>query len=221
MRRHVLHTGTKEWLYGIAAIWAVAVVALTFLVPISRDHSGRETQDHTGPVPAGVIQVKPDTYLTTSGNVLPTTICRGTEHDGNNDPYGDVGAVYTSAPVPKLNASFVVCDRAQTWNDHRPLSPNYWTAMGWTWTQTWFQGLVAGLAALMLGLWMLTGGIPDVLSYRRERRQFQALETQKALDRKKAKEADLEALSRLWAKDEITDAEYETKLAKLLVKHDA
>ena len=185
------------------SICATALLVATVII----DGQGRKPWHHAEPVPERVAMVTPDSYIVQDGGPSPSSICK------ESDNIDDTG-IEDTARIQRLRATFVECSRDQTWGDPRPGSKNFFNAAKEAVTSPYYFA-PAGVLALALTPMLISGRRHDL----RRAADQRAVVAQRAKERQAEKvrlEDKRAAVGAAYAKDEITEAEMEHALGKLL-----
>lgn len=185
------------WSYG----WCVTAAAVAVLIcAIATDSHGRSVNNHTNPLPSGVVQISKSQYIVQPNTVPVASICRGSTPD--HDPVGKL------VDLPQLrHASFVQCVKQQTWDDHRPQSPNFGRGIILTLINpAWYlpTGGWLALTTLLAGWWGIRGRARD-----RKLAKIEAKKVSMDLEQKRRE------LRQAYARDEINDLEFQTAMDRL------
>lgn len=188
---------TTDKFWGWYAALAVIVIVSLGICSIIVDNGGRKDWNHPQAMPSGMTRLTKSAYLVDSRvGIEAGDICKGGDGDTATPDYQSVN-------VPRLHAVFVQCARSQTWNDHRELSPNFGNGI--------MQTLRNPAWLIPMGGLLLIFSIPPWVAYGRETRYDRRLRKQRRLDANRKREL----LTNQWAKDEITDLEFENKLSQI------
>jgi hypothetical protein len=199
-----------ERLWWTAFWWLLASLVAFLVTSDFVDAQGRKDWMHTGPVPRGVVQLTPDTYLIHSGTGLRTSdVCRG-KPPGNADHEVIVDA------HPTADGIYVQCGRDQLWNDRRPKSVNYLHAMERVGTSPAWWALDGGALGLLLLFGVVPRAVADATEHRREARRRRRRRREAAARAELDREAQRRELVAAYARDEITQEEFERGLERVL-----
>ena len=193
-----------------AARWFVPILlALVILAcsAITIGEQGIKDNQHRGPVPAGITQLKPDLYLRDGrSGVDPNSICL---NGGGGDP-----AVTSVTTIPGKSVDLIDCYSDQQWNvkagPPRSFIPDGIVA---TLTAPWYWGALGGLLILFFPYGY-------VWAFRKRAKLNKALRKQEA----KSLDEQRSLLIAQWTKSSnldlddpgyISDEDFETRLGQL------
>lgn len=191
---------SKFWGGIFGALALVAACVLVAAIPV--DTQGRSPQEHSGPIPAHVFQLTPKSYLVDNKDALG--FCRGL-----GDP--DAPPTATTVNVKRLDAFYVECATGQKWNDPRPLSHDYGRAV-----VTVVTTPIAWIAAAVILFFCMLPFFGETREERRKRRELRDQERARQQRISEAHEAKRTALAGAYAREEISDLEFEQALDRIM-----
>ena len=197
----------------VATRWFLPIlIALVVLVcsAIAIGEQGIKDNQHRGPVPAGITQLKPDLYLRDGkSGVDPNRICL---NGGGGDP-----AVTSVTTIPGKSVDLIDCYSDQQWNvkagPGRSFIPDGIVS---TLTAPWYWGLLGALLILFFPYGY-------VLAFRKRRKLNKALRKQQAMSLDEQRSL----LVAQWVKSTdldlddpgyISDEDFETRLGQIDAK---
>lgn len=200
----------EDKLWGWIAAFVVPFLVVLLACTIIKDDAGTKEWNHRESLPAGVVQVNPWTYLIEpSAKIAPGAICRGSTSQGP--------PVTQATDVAQLHhATFVQCQRSQTWNDNRRGSPNFGNAMMTTLTED--RGFQIPFAAWLLVCLtavasLLVSGASRQKRRRRAQEESERIAKSQQYDRHLA---EYRAVQAAYARDEIDDLQLDKKIKNLV-----
>lgn len=191
---------------GLTLAVIVAVIGFLAISGVVDGH-GRQPWERVGPLPKGVAELSPSSYIVSKG-VAISTVCHGR-------PAGtDGGAVQTIHTISNFGGrSYVECAQDQSWGHSasEPPSNDYSDAMATVGTNLIWWEAVVGFTLVCL--------LPAGVSYRRDlvrhRAELRAQEKEKE-HKRDALEEQRAALATAFAKDEISAETFDKKLGELM-----
>ena len=179
--------------------WVITTALVLFLGTAIWDGAGREESEHRGPLPAGVERYSPSIYF------VPFNVgVRGDDICGRVS--GDSGVASTN-PISRIKGAVVVCAEAQTWNSKKSDSLGFDTAFVKLVSNFYWITFEIALTLFLLFIVWFPFNKEHFRPWREARRQRKR---NKINAERKRKEMGI-----LYAKDQITDAEYRDALQRI------
>lgn len=197
--------------FGGILTFGIAFVLVTLIGGAIGAGNGRNAENHTGSIPAGVTKITSSAYLLDrDATTVPSNICKGGKGDSNKSP------IKNTVPVPNMtNKLFVECQTGQTWNDPRPKALNFGHAILQSiWLTPWFM-IGAPLLLLVCMLPAISEGMQRHRKSKRLAKEQAAQEAEKQQQLKAQKDVKSAALGTAYAFGNITEQQYEEALDKL------